>query len=84
MADQPKSRVDLEKTRAEYEKFRELTRTRPEKGKTTIRAVARILENVHLEGTVRGFRLEADEPPERGGKNAGPAPLSYFMIGAAF
>lgn len=84
MADPPKSRVNLERTRAEYEKWREVTKTRPEKGRTTIRAVARIVEDVHLEGTVRGFRLESDEPPERGGKNAGPAPLSYFLMGAAF
>ena len=40
----------------------------------TIRATARILENVHLEGTVRGHRFESDEPPERGGTNQGPAP----------
>jgi hypothetical protein len=84
MAEDPGSRVNLERARAEYEKFREATRARPEKGKVTIRAVARIVEDAHLEGTVRGHRFEADEPPERGGQNRAPAPLSYFLMGAAF
>lgn len=84
MASQAKSRVDLEKMRAEYEKFRDAAKSGPNKGKITFRAVANILENVHLEGSVRGFRLECDEPEERGGTNRAPAPLSYFLIGAAF
>ena len=37
-----------------------------------------------LEGRARGFRFESDEPEERGGTNLGPAPLSFFLIGAAF
>jgi hypothetical protein len=79
-----KRRVNLEKTRLEYEKFRETVKTAPNRGKITFRAVANIIENVHLEGTVRGFRLESDEPEERGGTNLAPAPLSYFLMGAAF
>lgn len=79
-----KHRVDLEKMRVEYDKLRERTRTGPNRGQITIRAVANILENVHLEGTVRGFRFESDEPEERGGTNLGPAPLSLFLMGAAF
>lgn len=84
MAEYPPSRVNLELMRAEYEKFRAAAATRPEGGRITIRAVARILENVHLEGRIRGHRLECDEPPERGGGGQGPAPLDYFVIGAAF
>jgi hypothetical protein len=84
MADSVKSRVDLEKMRGEYEKFRDSAARGPTKGKITFRAVANIVENVHLEGTVRGFHLESDEPGERGGTNLAPAPLSYFLIGAAF
>jgi hypothetical protein len=84
MSEQPKSRVNLELMRAEYERFRAAAATRPERGKISFRAAARILEDVHLEGTVRGHRLEADEPPERGGQNRAPAPLSYFLMGAAF
>ena len=80
----PKSRVDLDKMRVEYEKFRESARTRPNRGQITIRAVANILEDVHLEGSARGFRFESDEPEQRGGTNLGPAPLSFFLMGAAF
>lgn len=79
-----KSRVDLEKMRVEYDKFRESAGKGANKGKITFRAVANIVENVHLEGTVRGFHLESDEPEERGGTNRAPAPLSYFLMGAAF
>ena len=84
MADMSKGRVDLEAMRVEYEKFRAAAATRSEKGVITFRAVARILEGVHLEGRVRGHRLECDEPPERGGHGRGPAPLDYFLMGAAF
>lgn len=84
MADELKSRVNLEHMRLEYEKFRSSVASRPTGGKISFRAVARILEDVHLEGRVRGHRIECDEPPERGGTNRGPAPLDYFLIGAAF
>lgn len=84
MADHLTSRVDLERMRAEYEKWRESTASRPDGGRVTIRAVAHIIKDVHLEGTVRGHRFESDEPPERGGTDRAPAPLSYFVMGAAF
>ena len=84
MASRSKNRVDLDKMRLEYEKFRVSVKTGPNHGKITFRAVANIVENVHLEGTVRGFRLESDEPEDRGGTNLAPAPLSYFLMGAAF
>ncbi len=84
MTDEIKSRVNLEQMRLEYEKFRSSVASRPAGTKISFRAVARILEDVHLEGRVRGHRVECDEPPERGGKNRGPAPLDYFLIGAAF
>ena len=78
------SRVDLEKMRLEYDKFRASVETGADHGKITFRAVASIIENVHLKGTVRGFEMESDEPKERGGTNLAPAPLSYFLMGAAF
>ncbi len=84
MAIHPESRVDLERMRAEYQKWRESTASRAEGGRVTIRAVANIIKDVHLEGTVRGSRMESDEPPERGGAGLAPAPLSYFVMGAAF
>lgn len=79
-----KSRVDLHRMRTEYEKFRESAKTGPNRGQVTIRAVANIVENVHLEGAARGFRFESDEPEERGGTNLGPAPLTFLLMGAAF
>ena len=84
MTSRSKNRVDLEKMRLEYEKFRSSVKTAANRGKITFRAVANIVKNVHLEGTVRGFHLESDEPEERGGTNLAPAPLSYFLMGAAF
>jgi uncharacterized OsmC-like protein len=35
------------------------------------------------EGTEFKFPLVVDEPPSRGGDATGPAPLSYFVLGAA-
>ena len=35
------------------------------------------------EGTEFRFPLIVDEPPSRGGDATGPAPLSYFVLGAA-
>ena len=84
MTDHPESRVDLKRMRAEYERWREATASRPEGGRVTIRAVASVIKDVHLEGTVRGHRFESDEPPERGGVGHAPAPLCYFVMGAAF
>ncbi len=84
MADKPKGRVNLEHMRLEYEKFRSSVASKPAGGKISFRAVARLLEDVHLEGRVRGHQVESDEPPERGGTNRGPAPLDYFLVGAAF
>lgn len=84
MAEQSKSRVNLEHLRSAYEKFRSSVAKKPAGAKISFRAVARILENVHLEARVRGHRLECDEPAERGGTNRGPAPLDYFLAGAAF
>ena len=55
-------------------------------GLALVKAVVR-LEGVH-EGDVKhrikteGFEFFSDEPPERGGTNSGPGPLSYFMGGA--
>ena len=79
-----KSRVNLEKTRQGYEQYRERVATSPTGGKTTVRAVAHLLEDVHLEGRVGRFRFESDEPAARGGTDQGATPLQYFLLGAAF
>lgn len=78
-------RVDLDRQMATIEHLRT---TMAEKGTSerinTIRAVASILEDTHLEARVGRYHLEADEPPERGGDDHGPAPLQYMIAGVAF
>jgi uncharacterized OsmC-like protein len=69
----------------------EITRLRQEMGakapdqrRTMTRAVARILDDVHLEGRMGKFVVESDEPVARGGTEKGPSPLQYVMMGTAF
>jgi hypothetical protein len=78
-------RVDLEKQRREIERLRgEMRAKAPDQRRTTTRAVARIIEDVHLEGRMGKFVVEADEPLARGGTEQGPSPLQYLMVGIAF
>ena len=74
-------RVDLEKMRRAYEESRERTKQKPV---LTQRAVARIDSNLHMTGRIGRFRIESDEPAERGGDDLAPAPLQYVVAGAAF
>ncbi len=79
------SRVNLRKQMDEIVRLRrELTAKSPEQRRTTTRAVARILEDVHLEGRMGKFVVESDEPVARGGTEKGPTPLQYMMMGTAF
>src|SRR5690349_6268702 len=84
MTDEPKNRINMEKGRLVYEQTRARLASHPASGKTTIRAVAKLLEDMHIEGRVGKFRLESDEPAVRGGTELGPTPLQYFIAGAAF
>ncbi len=84
MTDEPINRVDMEKGRQVYEQTRARFASNPALGKTTIRAVAKLLEDMHIEGRVGKFHLESDEPAVRGGTDLGPTPLQYFVAGAAF
>jgi uncharacterized OsmC-like protein len=52
--------------------------------KFTVRAVARIVKDLHMVGRVGRFSLESDEPEAHGGTALAPTPLHYFLIGAAF
>jgi len=80
-----RSRVDLEKQMREIERIRgEMSAKAAADRKTTTRAVARIIEDVHLEGRMGKFTVEADEPLARGGTEKGPSPLQYLMVGTAF
>jgi uncharacterized OsmC-like protein len=84
MTDEPKNRVDMEKGRQVYEQTRTRFANNPALGRTTIRAVAKLLEDMHIEARVGKFHLESDEPAVRGGTDLGPTPLQYFIAGAAF
>jgi hypothetical protein len=81
MAADDESRVDLEKMRRAYDESREHTKQKPV---LIQRAVARIDENLHMTGRIGRFRIESDEPAERGGDDLAPAPLQYVVAGAAF
>jgi len=84
MTDEPKNRINMEKGRQVYEKTHARFASNQALGKTTIRAVAKLLEDMHIEGRVGKFHLESDEPAVRGGTDLGPTPLQYFVAGAAF
>ena len=78
-------RVDLKKQMREIERLRgEMSAKPPADRAVTTRAVARIIEDVHLEGRMGKFTVEADEPLIRGGTEKGASPLQYLMMGTAF
>ena len=79
------SRVNLRKQMDEITRLRKEMRAKtPDQRRTTTRAVARILDDVHLEGRMGKFVVESDEPVARGGTEKGPSPLQYLMMGTAF
>jgi hypothetical protein len=85
LSNRASSRVDLKKQMAEIERLRQEMAAMPfGERKVTTRAVARILEDVHLEGRMGKFVVESDEPLSRGGTERGASPLQYFMMGTAF
>jgi hypothetical protein len=78
-------RVDLQKQRHEIDRLRLDLGARPrDERRVTTRATARIVQDVHLEGRMGRFTVEADEPLARGGTEQGPSPLQYLMVGTAF
>jgi uncharacterized OsmC-like protein len=48
----------------------------------THRIDIKLVEQLRCEASFGDFRFTIDEPPERGGTDAGPPPLSYFLAGA--
>ncbi len=78
-------RVDLVKQMREIERLRaEMRAKTPVERIVTTRAVARIIEDVHLEGRMGRFTVESDEPFARGGTDKGASPLQFLMMGTAF
>jgi uncharacterized OsmC-like protein len=49
-----------------------------------VRVDTELVENVHSKANLSGHIVHADEPPERGGLNAGPSPLQYWLAGLLF
>lgn len=85
MAGSRRGRVDLDKQMREIERLRsEMGPKTPDQRTVTTRAVARIIEDVHLEGRMGKFTVEADEPFARGGTEKGASPLQFVMMGTAF
>lgn len=83
--DEQRGRVNLDKQMHEIERLRaEMSATPEEKRSITTRAVARIVDDVHLEGRMGKFFVQADEPFSRGGTEQGASPLQFFMVGVAF
>jgi hypothetical protein len=77
-------RVDLELMQALYERERaDLARAAPAERSRVIRAQASIDRNAHMVGRVGRFRLESDEPAERGGTGLAPTPLQYLLFAVA-
>ncbi len=87
MADESdqRGRVNLDKQMHEIERLRAEMRVLPGNEPTvTTRAVAKIVQDVHLEGRMGKFTVRSDEPASRGGTDLGPSPLQYLMVGVAF
>jgi hypothetical protein len=77
-------RVDLERMRAVYEHEREqMARATPEGRARIVRAQASVDHDCHMVGRVGRFRLESDEPAERGGSDSALTPLQYLLFGVA-
>jgi hypothetical protein len=77
-------RVDLEQMQAAYRRERAaLACSAPAERRRVIRAQASIDRNTHMVGRVGRFRLESDEPAERGGTDTAPTPLQYLMFAVA-
>jgi hypothetical protein len=80
-----RGRVNLAKQMREIERLRAELRALPADQPTvTTRAVAKIMEDVHLQGRMGRFTVHSDEPLSRGGTDLGPSPLQYLMVGVAF
>ena len=80
-----RGKVNLDKQMHEIERLRAEMRTLPaDQPNVTTRAVAKIVQDVHLEGRMGKFVVHSDEAASRGGTDLGPSPLQYLMVGVAF
>jgi len=79
-----KNRIDMGRGKAAQDAMRQRYQEAPRTSKATLRASAKLVKNTLLEGRIGRFTFTCDEPPARGGDDAGPSPLEFFLIGAAF
>jgi hypothetical protein len=76
--------VNLERMRTVYECERAaMARTSPDQRARMVRAQASIDRDCRMVGRVGRFRLESDEPADRGGTDTAPTPLQYLLFGVA-
>ncbi len=76
--------VDLDHMHQAYQRERAaLARAAAPERRRVVRAQASIDRNTHMVGRVGRFRLESDEPAERGGTGTAPTPLQYLLFGVA-
>jgi hypothetical protein len=79
-----RGRVDLERLGVVYQRERAAMARRPAgERERIVRAQATIEHDCHLVGRVGRFRLESDEPADRGGSGSAPTPLQYLLFGVA-
>jgi hypothetical protein len=79
-----RGRVDLERLGVVYQRERAAMARRPAgERERIVRAQATIERDCHLVGRVGRFRLESDEPADRGGSGSAPTPLQYLLFGVA-
>jgi hypothetical protein len=77
-------RVDLERMRVVYERERAaMAQANRDQRDRIVRAQASIDRDCHMVGRVGRFRLESDEPADRGGTDTAPTPLQYLLFGVA-
>jgi hypothetical protein len=77
-------RVDLERMRGVYERERAaMERAAADQRDRLVRAQASIDRDCHMVGRAGRFRLESDEPADRGGTDTAPTPLQYLLFGVA-
>ncbi|TMI87617.1 MAG: hypothetical protein E6H00_15065 [Bacillati bacterium ANGP1] len=81
MASVPLSHELKEYVRKTYEEF---ATADPLSTRGVIRAGTRLVENCRSEAELEGHTVICDEPKDRAGGGAGPAPLYYFLASLGF
>jgi hypothetical protein len=84
MQSQPQGRVDLAHGKEVLDAMRERIQSGQWNGIATLRATAKLVKEAYIEGRIGRFTFACDEPADRGGSDAAPSPLEFFLIGAAF